>query len=477
MTARHDIRFANRRLARQRAAINAIPAPRLGEMLQLARENKGVDLFRAERDTKIRLRYLAALEDSDFDELPAPVYTKGFLRNYAIYLGLDPEEVLLRWRNEMQAVRTAERQVVAPPPRPIVAPRRGPAITPGLLMAVVLSLAVLGFVGYIGAQLLRFTDAPSVTVTNPRTLVSQVNSESILLTGESAPNAVLTIQGSGGPQYSTRADETGAWTREVPLSRGRNDLRVSAHDPVTGRDSEPVNLIVTVPLPAAEESPAAPATAQPPAPVRLGLASPADGAQLPAGPVTVSGSTSGTRVVIGGEYLGPLGAPPQLSPLPTAEQSPAASADPDTGQPSMPSRDVTVPPTGSFAQQLDLAPGLWRLTITASSAGLQPVVETRTITVEQPDELTLEIEVLRRESWIRVIADGEVVKGYRGRVLQNGEKHTFLAGEEIWLRAGNAGVLKVTLNGEDLGPLGRRGQIGNWIFRLGQEPEQTSERR
>src|SRR5687768_784110 len=126
MTARHQVRFGNRRLARDRSAIDATPAPRLGEMLQLARENKGVDLYRAERDTKIRLRYLAALEDSDFDELPAPVYTKGFLRNYAIYLGLDPEDVLLRWREEMQVVRNAEKVPVAPPPRPIAAPRRGP---------------------------------------------------------------------------------------------------------------------------------------------------------------------------------------------------------------------------------------------------------------------------------------------------------------------------------------------------------------
>jgi cytoskeletal protein RodZ len=54
---------------------------------------KGVDLYRAERDTKIRARYLGALERGDYKELPGAVYTKGFLRNYALYLGLDPEDV------------------------------------------------------------------------------------------------------------------------------------------------------------------------------------------------------------------------------------------------------------------------------------------------------------------------------------------------------------------------------------------------
>ena len=62
-----------------------------------------MDLYRAERDTKIRLRYLAALEDGDWAELPAPVYTKGFLRNYAIYLGLEPDDIVDRWRDEMEA--------------------------------------------------------------------------------------------------------------------------------------------------------------------------------------------------------------------------------------------------------------------------------------------------------------------------------------------------------------------------------------
>src|SRR5687768_18406327 len=76
------------------------PTPSLPERLYAARERKGVDLYRAERDTKIRVRYLAALERGDYRELPGAVYTKGFLRNYALYLGLDPDEVLLQWRRE-----------------------------------------------------------------------------------------------------------------------------------------------------------------------------------------------------------------------------------------------------------------------------------------------------------------------------------------------------------------------------------------
>src|SRR3954454_24136336 len=114
MTARHNIRIANRRLGRERAAIDATPTPSVGEMLQNARERKGVDLFRAARDTKIRLKYLAALEDSDYGARPPVVYTNGLLRNYAVYLGLDPEETLTRWRDETLLGRTAGRRAVSP---------------------------------------------------------------------------------------------------------------------------------------------------------------------------------------------------------------------------------------------------------------------------------------------------------------------------------------------------------------------------
>ena len=63
----------------------------------------GHALARAERETKIRARHLMALESGDVADLPAQVYAKGFLRNYSTYLGLDADEVLARWRKEIEA--------------------------------------------------------------------------------------------------------------------------------------------------------------------------------------------------------------------------------------------------------------------------------------------------------------------------------------------------------------------------------------
>jgi hypothetical protein len=61
----------------------------IGTSLREARTRRGIDFAQAELATKIRGKYLRALEDEQFELLPAETYVKGFLRTYAEYLGLD----------------------------------------------------------------------------------------------------------------------------------------------------------------------------------------------------------------------------------------------------------------------------------------------------------------------------------------------------------------------------------------------------
>jgi hypothetical protein len=61
----------------------------IGNSLREARLRKELDFPELEQGTKIRAKYLRALEDENFDQLPAPTYVRGFLRAYADYLGLD----------------------------------------------------------------------------------------------------------------------------------------------------------------------------------------------------------------------------------------------------------------------------------------------------------------------------------------------------------------------------------------------------
>src|SRR3954469_16392017 len=149
------------------------PLPSLPERLYSARERKGVDLYRAERDTKIRARYLGALESGEYAELPGAVYTKGFLRNYAVYLGLDAEEFVRQWKHERGDTRMPAEAVLAVP-RPLEAPRRSLTFSPVLVVAALLTVLIGVFAVYIGVQLVRFAKPPTIAVTTPATAVLDV---------------------------------------------------------------------------------------------------------------------------------------------------------------------------------------------------------------------------------------------------------------------------------------------------------------
>jgi len=66
----------------------------LGQLLLEAREEKALSIAEVEQDTKIRGVLIEALEEDDYEALPAGIYRKGLLRNYAQYLGLDLKEVM-----------------------------------------------------------------------------------------------------------------------------------------------------------------------------------------------------------------------------------------------------------------------------------------------------------------------------------------------------------------------------------------------
>jgi cytoskeletal protein RodZ len=480
MTARHQLRLG-KRLGRDRTPIDATPAPPVGETLQLARERKGVDLYRAERDTKIRLRYLAALEDGDWNELPAPVYTKGFLRNYAIYLGLEPDEILDRWRDEMEQLSTATRVAVAPPPMPMAEPAgRRLTLSPGMIVAALLVVVIVAFVGYIGVQFVRFVDVTDITLTYPANVVSVIDAQQVSLQGTAGRGALISITGPDGQLYNTTADENGNWSREVPLVRGRNNFTVVATDQVTQRDSKPLQLTITVPLPTASPGAGATATAAPPPPITMTLFSPTAGFTTTDPSVTVSGTTTGTRITVSSTYLGAAAPTPAPSGLPvaTASPSPGPSASPlaTSGPPAGPIADLTVPES-SFSQALTFPVGQWRLTITSYATGLAPVAQDVDITVQTPPVPIIHLDILvaaGRPTTLKVDADGVVVPEINGITVSDGNSFSATARSQFCVRTGNAGVISLTLDGTPLGLLGVKGQSGSWIIKPGQSPQLTA---
>jgi len=104
----------------------------IGETLKTQRETLGLSLDDVARHTHLRVHYLQALERSDMDALPSSVQGSGMLKNYAEFLSLDPEPLLLRFADELQTRLRERQQTQAKRARS----RRQPQQRPSLLRRV-----------------------------------------------------------------------------------------------------------------------------------------------------------------------------------------------------------------------------------------------------------------------------------------------------------------------------------------------------
>jgi len=91
--------------------------PAIGATLREARMRARIDISEIESETKIRAKYLRALENEEWDLLPGPTYVKSFLRTYAEALSLDARLLLEEYKLRHERLSDIELQPIAPPGR------------------------------------------------------------------------------------------------------------------------------------------------------------------------------------------------------------------------------------------------------------------------------------------------------------------------------------------------------------------------
>jgi hypothetical protein len=122
----------------------------VGTILREARNRRKVELSEVEAATRIRFRFLRAIEDEEWDVLPGGVYTRGFIRTYASFLGLDGDRLVGDYR---ESVEPWHRGADAPQPQ---AGSAGPsgglrgAALAGLAVVAVIAVAVIAIVAIPG---------------------------------------------------------------------------------------------------------------------------------------------------------------------------------------------------------------------------------------------------------------------------------------------------------------------------------------
>lgn len=120
----------------------------VGNKLRDARARRKLSLQEVEQATKIRARYLQALEDEDWDQLPGDTYARAFIRTYGALLGLDGDRLADEQRLQQRGPQPGEGPPrVDPRPRRVDRrPRRGRSIPPRLVTALVLAMAIAALI-------------------------------------------------------------------------------------------------------------------------------------------------------------------------------------------------------------------------------------------------------------------------------------------------------------------------------------------
>jgi cytoskeleton protein RodZ len=193
----------------------------IGNSLREARLRQGLDFSEIEQSTKIRGKYLRALEDEQFEVLPAQTYVKGFLRSYADYLGLDGQLYVDEFNSRyVRGELEEEEEQRAFKPR-VVRPGRGGAFQNRAVMitlAAIAGLTVFVFVAWMsggpGNQNPVIAGPPPATKKAPP-----------------KPMANLVVSGVKGGAYVVvyRGARTGKPVYEGTLESGKGHRFVAHH--------------------------------------------------------------------------------------------------------------------------------------------------------------------------------------------------------------------------------------------------------
>ena len=191
----------------------------VGEMLREARQSKSLTLEQVEDGTKIRLKFLSAIESDDLGSLPSLSYAKGFVKNYSDFVGLNSRTVLAFFRR--QTIEVSKSSLL---PKGMGEPlnRSIFQLTPGKFITLIVVVLVSLFLIYLGLQYRTLQQAPILIIDSPKSQ-SVVSDKRVDVFGKTDPDATITIN---GVSVLVRGD--GKFFDQVNLETGVNKLTIIA---------------------------------------------------------------------------------------------------------------------------------------------------------------------------------------------------------------------------------------------------------
>src|SRR5687768_16945258 len=119
-----------------------------GGKLRLARERRGISLRKIAASTKISVGALEALERNDISKLPGGIFSRAFVRSYAVEVGLDPDETVREFLNRFQGEPSPSAATPAAVPEEESTFESQQRMASVLLKLVLISIPLVGFILY-----------------------------------------------------------------------------------------------------------------------------------------------------------------------------------------------------------------------------------------------------------------------------------------------------------------------------------------
>jgi len=196
----------------------------LGEKLAKKRNSLHLGIKDVERAIKIPARHIRNIEDGNYSKLPPDVYTRGFVKNYAAFLGLNPRKILSAYDKERgleKKVKMAKEPIPKDKPS-LKTPKM--IITPKRLIVIGSSLAVFLALFFIGWQVKILTAPPVLSVTSPKDNLN-VTEDYVYIEGQTDREADLYIN-----DVKIGTDDNGIFKERVSLQDGVNILKIKSRN-------------------------------------------------------------------------------------------------------------------------------------------------------------------------------------------------------------------------------------------------------
>lgn len=200
----------------------------LGDKLKRARVRRKLTVAEVEEATRIRGKFILALESDSWDQIPSEVYGRGYLEAYCDFLHLPTDQMLKQYDRSRAAYNrhTADQPIELAPATRVSFSRF--LITPRLLMVVAATVIGLGFAAMVGYQINTFASAPMLEIASAQaaeTGVTQleVGTTSFTLSGRTSRGATVEVNGQ-----PVAVLQDGSFTSVVQVQRGVNAIQVRA---------------------------------------------------------------------------------------------------------------------------------------------------------------------------------------------------------------------------------------------------------